>query len=342
MEATAPMPRDRTIQLGHGSGGALTRALIREVFLAEFDNPALAPLADSALVEAGGAELAFTTDAYVVKPLVFPGGDIGKLAVCGTINDLAVVGATPVALSCAMIIREGLERAVVEQMARSMQQAAAEARVPIVTGDTKVVERASCDGLFITTAGLGTVDPANRPGGAIRPGDAVVVSGTIGDHGIAVLVAREELKIRSPVVSDCAALGGLVAALRPFFGAIRIMRDPTRGGLATALNEFVEGSDVGLVLRERDIPVSDGVRAICDLLGLDPLYIANEGKLVLVCDASAASAIVGAMRAHPLGEQAAVVGAADSEYPGKVCLETGVGGLRLVDMLVTDQLPRIC
>jgi hydrogenase expression/formation protein HypE len=311
------MPRDRTILLGHGSGGALTRALIREVFLAAFDNPALAPL-------------------------VFPGGDIGKLAVCGTINDLAVVGARPVALSCAMIIREGLERALVEQMARSMQQAAAAAGVPIVTGDTKVVERTSCDGLFITTAGLGLVDLANRPGGAIRPGDAVAVSGTIGEHGTAVLVAREGLKIRSPVVSDCAALGGLVETLRPFFSAIRIMRDPTRGGLAAALNEFVEGSDVGLVLRERDVPVSGGVRAICDLLGLDPFYIANEGKLVFVCDAAAAGDIVGAMRAHPLGRQAAVVGAADSKYPGKVCLETGVGGLRLVDMLVTDQLPRIC
>jgi len=336
------MGRGRTIELGHGSGGVLTRALIREVFLKTFDNPALAPLMDSALVEAGADEVAFTTDAYVVQPLIFPGGDIGKLAVCGTVNDLAVMGARPVALSCAMIIREGIEVELVEQMARSMQEAAAGAGVPIVTGDTKVVERASCDGLFVTTAGVGSVDRTNRPGGAIRDGDAVIVSGTIGDHGTAVLVAREGLRIASPVVSDCAALNGLVETLRPLFGGIRIMRDPTRGGLATALNEFVEGGDVGIVLREGTIPVSEGVRAIGELLGLDPLYVANEGKVALVCEASAADEVVGALRSHPLGAQAAVIGTATSKHPGKVCLETSVGGLRLVDMLVTDQLPRIC
>jgi len=336
------MPRSKTIELGHGSGGVLTRELIRDVFLKTFDNPALAPLMDSALVEAAGGELAFTTDAYVVKPLVFPGGDIGKLAVCGTVNDLAVVGARPLALSCAMIVREGIEIELVEQMTRSMQAAAADAGVPIVAGDTKVVERTSCDGLFVTTAGLGAVDAANRPGGAIRDGDAVIVSGTIGEHGTAVLVAREGLKVTSPVVSDCAALNGLVETLRPFFGRIRIMRDPTRGGLATALNEFVEQSDVGLVLREAAIPVSDGVGAICELLGLDPLYLANEGKLVLVCDAGVVGEVLGALRSHPLGARAAVIGAATSKYPAKVCLETAVGGLRLVDMLVTDQLPRIC
>ncbi len=336
------MPPAKTIQLGHGSGGVLTRELIRDVFLATFDNPALAPLADSALIGARGGEIAFTTDAYVVKPLVFPGGDIGTLAVCGTINDLAVVGARPLALSCAMIIREGVELSLVERVAQSMQRAAAEAGVPIVTGDTKVVERASCDGLFVTTAGIGSVDPANRPGGPIRDGDAVIVSGTIGDHGTAVLVAREGLKITSPVTSDCAALHGLVETLRPLLGQVRIMRDPTRGGLASALNEFVEGAATGIVLRERDVPVSDGVAAICELLGLDPLYIANEGKLLLVCEAAAADDAVEAMRSHPLGARAAVIGAATSKYPGKVCLETGVGGLRLVDMLVTDQLPRIC
>jgi hydrogenase expression/formation protein HypE len=336
------MANARTVQLGHGSGGALTRELVREVFLAHFDNPALAPLMDSALVEAGGAEIAFTTDAYVVKPLIFPGGDIGTLAVSGTINDLSMVGARPVALSCAVIMREGLELDLVERITQSMQHAAAGAGVPIVAGDTKVVERTSCDGLFITTAGVGVVDPANRPGGAIRDGDAVIVSGTMGEHGTAVLVAREGLKVTSPVESDCAALNGLVEALRPFFGRIRIMRDPTRGGLATALNEFVERSDVGLLLHERDIPVSAAVGAICELLGLDPLYIANEGKLVLVCDAGAADEIVAAMRSHRLGARAAAIGSATSRYPGKVCLETAVGGLRLVDMLVTDQLPRIC
>jgi hydrogenase expression/formation protein HypE len=339
-------PRDpadpRTIELGHGSGGVLTRALIRDVFLAQFANPALAPLADSALVEAAGTEVAFTTDSYVVKPLEFPGGDIGTLAVCGTINDLAVMGARPVALSCAMIIREGLELELVERMARSMQRAAAGAGVSIVTGDTKVVDRSSCDGLFITTAGIGVFEGQPRPGGAIRPGDAVVVSGTIGDHGTAILVAREQLKIASPVVSDCAALNGLIAALRPYFGRIRIMRDPTRGGLATALNEFVEGLDAGIVLHEDALPLNDGVRAIGELLGLDPLYIANEGKVVLVCEAGVADETVAAMRAHPLGGRAAVVGAVVAEHAGRVCLETSVGGLRLVDMLVTDQLPRIC
>ena len=336
------MRRAETIQAGHGSGGVLTRELVREVFLKHFANPALAPLMDSALVETGGNEIAFTTDAYVVKPLVFPGGDIGTLAVCGTINDLAVMGARPLALSCAMIIREGLELAFVEQMAASMQRAAAGAGVPIVTGDTKVVERTSCDGLFITTAGVGAVDAKEKPGGDIRDGDALVVSGTIGDHGTAVLVAREALKVTSPVASDCAALNGLVETLRPFFEHIRIMRDPTRGGVATALNEFVEGAPVGLVVRENDLPISSAVGALCELLGLDPLYIANEGKLLVVCDPAAAPAVVEAMRAHPLGKNAAVIGAATSEYPGKVCLETSVGGLRLVDMLVTDQLPRIC
>ena len=336
------MPRDRTVQLGHGSGGVLTRALVREVFLARFDNPALAPLMDSALVEVSGADVAFTTDAYVVKPLVFPGGDIGKLAVCGTVNDLAVMGARPVALSCALIMREGLELELVERITESMQRAAAGAGVPIVTGDTKVVERTSCDGLFITTAGIGVFDGPERPGGALCDGDAVIVSGTLGDHGTAVLVAREGLKIASSVESDCAALNGLVEALRPFFGAIRIMRDPTRGGLATALNEFVEGAGVGIVLREGALPLSAGVAAICELLGLDPLYIANEGKLVLVCDAAVADEVVAAMRAHPLGARASAIGSVTRAYPGKVCLETAVGGLRLVDMLVTDQLPRIC
>jgi hydrogenase expression/formation protein HypE len=336
------MPGAKTIQLGHGSGGVLTRELIREVFLARFDNPALAPLMDSALVEAGGGEVAFTTDAYVVKPLVFPGGDIGRLAVCGTINDLAVMGARPVALSCAIIMREGIELHLVEEIAQSMQQAASEAGVPIVTGDTKVVDRASCDGLFITTAGIGVFEGQERPSGAIEDSDAVIVNGTLGDHGTAILVAREGLKIASPVESDCAALHGLVEALRPYFGGIRIMRDPTRGGLATALNEFVEGADVGIVLRESDVPLNDGVRAIGELLGLDALYIANEGKLVLVCEAGVAGDVVGALRAHPLGSHAAAIGSVTSAYPGKVCLETAVGGLRLVDMLVTDQLPRIC
>jgi len=335
------MPRAKLIQLGHGSGGVLTRELIRNVFLANFNNPALAPLMDSAFVETGG-EVAFTTDAYVVKPLVFPGADIGTLAVCGTINDLAVVGARPLALSCAIIMREGLEIEFVERIAASMQRAAAGAGVSIVTGDTKVVERTSCDGLFITTAGLGAVEPANRPAGAIRDGDVVIVSGTLGDHGTAVLVAREDLKISSPVKSDCAALNGLVETLRPLFGHIRIMRDPTRGGLATALNEFIEDADVGLVLDESAIPVSPGVGAICELLGLDPLYIANEGKLVVVCDPGVAKEVLAAMQSHPLGANAAAIGTATTAYPGKVCLETSVGGLRLVDMLVADQLPRIC
>ncbi|MBN1916374.1 MAG: hydrogenase expression/formation protein HypE [Verrucomicrobia bacterium] len=334
---------DGTIQLGHGSGGVLTRELIRDVFLARFDNPALAPLMDSALVKIGGSEVAFTTDAYVVKPLEFPGGDIGTLAVCGTINDLAVMGAQPVALSCAVIMQEGLEIELVERITQSMQRAAAGAGVPIVTGDTKVVERASCDGLFITTAGLGVFDGPDRPRGTLRDGDAVIVSGALGDHGTAVLVAREGLKIASSVESDCAALNGLVEALRPFFSGIRIMRDPTRGGLATTLNEFVEGAaGVGIVLREGDVPLSDGVAAICELLGLDPLYIANEGKLVLVCDAAVAGKVVAAMRAHPLGARACAVGTVTPTYPGRVCLETTVGGLRVVDMLVADQLPRIC
>jgi hydrogenase expression/formation protein HypE len=331
---------DAKILLGHGSGGKLMHELIRGVMVREFGGDPRARLLDSAILNLRTEKLAFTTDTYVVKPLFFPGGDIGKLAVCGTINDLSVVGARPLFLSCGLVIEEGLEMSVLRKVIRSMQRTAEKAGVRIVTGDTKVVEKGSCDGLFVNTAGVGVAERFLDEG--IRAGDEVVVSGTIGDHGMAIMAAREDFGLETKLRSDCAAVNGLVQSLKPFFPRIRLMRDPTRGGLATVLNEFAEGTDAGILLEEDAIPIRKEVGALSELLGLDPLYVANEGRVVVVCSKGTAEALVRRMRSHPLGRRSAVIGKVVPDYPGKVCMRTKAGGTRILDMLVSDQLPRIC
>jgi len=334
------MAKDGKILLGHGSGGKLMHDLIREVFVREFGGDAEGKLLDSAVLKLQSRNLAFTTDTYVVKPIFFPGGDIGKLAVCGTINDLCVVGATPVFLSCGLIIEEGLDMSVLRKVVRSMQRTAEKAGVQIVTGDTKVVERGSCDGLFVNTAGVGYAE--RFLSGEIQAEDEIVVSGTIGDHGMAIMAAREDFGLETKLRSDCAPVNGLVESLKPFFPRIRLMRDPTRGGLATVLNEFVEGTNLGILLDEETVPIKKAVAALGELLGLDPLYVANEGRVVLVCSQGTGEAVVRKMRKHALGKRSVVIGKAVPDYPGKVCMTTKAGGTRILDMLVSDQLPRIC
>jgi len=331
---------DGKVLLGHGSGGKLMHELIRGVMVREFSGDAAAKLLDSATLRLRGQKIAFTTDTYVVKPLFFPGGDIGKLAVCGTINDLCVVGATPLFLSCGLVIEEGLEMSVLRKVIRSMQRTAENAGVKIVTGDTKVVEKGSCDGLFVNTAGVGFA--RKFLDGEIRAGDEILVSGTVGDHGMAIMAAREDFGLETKLQSDCAPVNGLLERLKPFFSHIRLMRDPTRGGLATVLNEFVEGAAVGILLDEDSIPIRKEVAALSELLGLDPLYIANEGRVVIVCSRGTGEALVKRMRLHPLGRRSIVIGKVVPDYPGKVCMRTKAGGTRILDMLVSDQLPRIC
>lgn len=326
------------ILLGHGSGGKLMHDLIREVMVREFGGEG--KLLDSAILQLESRNLAFTTDTYVVKPLFFPGGDIGKLAVSGTINDLCVVGAKPLFLSCGLIIEEGLDISVLQKVIRSMQRTAQKANVEIVTGDTKVVERGSCDGLFVNTAGVGCAERFLDE--EIQLGDEIVVSGTVGDHGMAVMAAREDFGLETTLRSDCAPLNGLLETLRPFFSKIRLMRDPTRGGIATVLNEFVEGANCGILLDEKRIPIKKAVQALSELLGLDPLYVANEGRVVIVCAEGTGEKLVSLMRRHPLGKQSVVIGKVVKDYAGKVCMTTQAGGTRVLDMLISDQLPRIC
>jgi len=332
---------DGLITIGHGAGGILTRRLVAEVFARHFANDALAPLDDAAVLGTLESPPAFTTDAYVVKPLFFPGGDIGKLAVCGTVNDLAVTGATPLYLSAAFVIEEGLEVAVLDRVAASMAAAAREAGVALVCGDTKVVRRGEADGLFVATAGVGVFKngrPARRP---IAPGDAVVLSGTLGDHGVAVMLARHEMKFDAPIRSDCAPLNGLCAAMLAAAPGLKFMRDPTRGGLAAAVNEIAAAAGVGMELDEEAVPVDENVAAACEILGFDPLYLANEGKVVAVAPAGEAEALLAAMRRHPLGSRAAVIGRVVAA-PARVVLKTRVGGTRVLEMPLADQLPRIC
>jgi len=337
--------RDERITLSHGSGGKATHNLIEGIFAPAFSNPFLDPMEDAAIfpVEAG-ARLAFTTDTYVVNPLFFPGGDIGKLAVHGTINDLATAGARPLYLSTGFILEEGFSVADLRRIVRSMADAAAEAGVAIVTGDTKVVQRGKADGLFVNTAGIGVVMPTWPVGqGEARPGDYVLLSGPVGDHGIAVMLAREALDIETDVVSDTAPLHGLVAELLRVAGdSIHCLKDPTRGGVATSLNEIALASQVSIALDEHSIPVRAGVRGACEILGLDPLTIANEGKLLAVVAPQAADAALAAMSAHPLGREAAIIGQVGAEPAAMVFLRTDIGGTRVLDMLVGDPLPRIC
>lgn len=339
-----------TILLAHGSGGKLSHQLVENVIASKFSNPILDALEDSARLNVGGACLAFTTDSYVVRPPVFPGGDIGRLAVCGTVNDLAVTGAKPLYLSCGLIIEEGFPLSLLETLLGSMQQAAREAGVQVVTGDTKVVAKGDADQIFVNTAGVGLL-PADRDFsvGRLQPGDAIIISGTLGDHGSAVLSEREGFGFESSLRSDCAPLNGLIESLvaacdrhgeQP--SLVHFMRDPTRGGVASTLNEIAKVTRLGVEIEESKIPVSGPVRGVCELLGLDPLYIANEGKLVVVVDAAYAEEAVEILRAHPLGADAACIGNVTDHHPRLVSLRTLVGGSRIVEMLVGDQLPRIC
>ena len=342
---TCPLPLEarEEILLGHGSGGKLSAELIRDIFLPALKNPVLDKLDDQAVVEVGGVRLAFTTDSFVVKPLFFRGGDIGSLAVHGTVNDLAMGGARPMWLSAAFVIEEGLPMETLRRIVTSLGEAAREAGVTVVTGDTKVVERGKGDGLFINTSGIGVVPEGVRlSADQARAGDKVLLSGSIGDHGIAIMAEREGLEFETPLKSDSAALHTLVAAMLAVTKSIRCLRDPTRGGLSSTLNEIAGASRVSIEINEDRIPVREEVRGACELLGLDPLYVANEGKLVAVVDPLEADAVLAAMRGHTLGREACIIGTVADARAGLVTMRTAFGTTRVVDMLSGDQLPRIC
>jgi hydrogenase expression/formation protein HypE len=330
------------VLLSHGSGGKLAHELVEKHFVRVFDNPLLARLDDSAVFTVSG-RLAFTTDSYVVSPIFFPGGDIGKLAVCGTVNDLAMSGARPLCLSLSLIIEEGLPQSELETIVESIQSIAIEAGVTIVTGDTKVVNRGSADKLFINTAGIGIIpENVDISGSNAKPGDKVLLSGPIGDHGIAVLSQREGLSFTTRLESDCAPLNNLVAEMLNVSADIHCLRDPTRGGLATTLNELANQSTVSIGIEEENVPVHEAVLAACEMLGLDPLYIANEGKLVAIVPAEDADKILKAMRRNRYGKEASLIGVVSANNPGRVVMKTRIGSSRIVDMLVGDPLPRIC
>ncbi|MCJ7763860.1 MAG: hydrogenase expression/formation protein HypE [Dehalococcoidales bacterium] len=330
------------VLLAHGSGGKLAHEIIQNSFISALDNPILSQLDDSAIFSVEG-KIAFTTDSYVVQPIFFPGGDIGKLAICGTVNDLAMVGAKPLYLSLAFIIEEGLPIKDLRKIIASIKETAEAAGVKIVTGDTKVVNRGSADRLFINTAGIGIIPPGvNISGHNAQPGDAVIINGTIGDHGIAVLSQREGLGFATKLESDCSLLNGLVAEMLEVSNAIRCLRDPTRGGLASTLNELAEQSGVSIRIEEGKIPVREEVGSACEMLGLDPLHVANEGKLVAIVDAGDAEDVVARMQKNQYGRDAAIIGEVQEEHPGRVVMKTRLGTSRIVDMLVGEPLPRIC
>jgi len=337
-----PIQKHERVVMGHGSGGRLSRDLLNRVFLPGLGLAAPRLLDDSATLEVNGQRLAFTTDSHVVSPLFFPGGDIGRLAVCGTVNDLAMVGATPLALTAGFVLEEGLPLEELERVMHGMQAAALEAGVTIVAGDTKVVQKGSADRLFINTSGVGVIPTGVHISGAnAQPGDVVIVSGPIGDHGIAVISAREDLGFETDLQSDVAPLNGLVKAMLEA-GTVHVLRDPTRGGLATALNEIAEQSGVTLELVEAQIPIRPAVNAACEMLGFDPLYVANEGKLIACVPAAEAAKVLAAMQALPVGAEARVIGKVLEGQPGQVLMKTSIGGTRLVDMLAGELLPRIC
>jgi hydrogenase expression/formation protein HypE len=336
-------PKGEVIVLGHGSGGRLTAELVSKVFLPALSNLLLDRLNDSAEMKIGASRVAFTTDSFVVNPLRFPGGDIGSLAVNGTVNDLAMAGAQPVGLSAAFILEEGFPIAELEAIVQSMRRAADRAGVAVIAADTKVVEHGKADGLFVTTSGIGVVAPGIELGPErIQAGDAVLVSGPIGDHGIAVMSAREGLEFQTTIISDSAPLNGLVSLMLQSGGAIRCMRDPTRGGVATVINELAKSSGVEILIEETAVPVRDGVRAACEILGLDPLYVACEGRLVAIVDSAAADQVLAAMRRHPLGSDSCRIGTVTRIGAPRVLLQTAFGTTRLLDVLAGAQLPRIC
>jgi hydrogenase expression/formation protein HypE len=334
--------RDELITLAHGAGGKATRDLVEALFLEELGNDVLGSLGDAAVVD-GAGRLALSTDSYVVHPLEFPGGNIGELAVNGTVNDLAMVGAVPRWLTAGFVIEEGFSVADLRRLVASLGAAARAAGVAVVAGDTKVVERGKADGLYVTTAGVGTVAAGVDLGPhRLHPGDRVLVSGTLADHGMAVMVARGDLQLEASIESDTAPLHELAAALVGLGEGLRFMRDPTRGGLATALNEVAEAAGLAIVLDEAALPVRPAVAAACEILGIDPLYVANEGKLIAVVAPEAADDALASLRSHPLGAEAALLGEIRAEPAGLVLLDTALGGSRIVDMLVGDPLPRIC
>ncbi len=345
LTASCPVPITdyKEIVLAHGSGGKLSHQLISKIIAPQFANPLLAPLHDGAIFSLGGERLAFSTDSYVVSPIFFPGGDIGKLAVHGTVNDLAMCGARPLYLSVGFILEEGIPMEDFWRIVQSMRAAADEAGVQLVTGDTKVVDRGKADKIFINTAGIGVVpndvriDPARA-----AVGDQILISGSIATHGIAIMSVREGLEFESEIASDTAALNGLVEAILQVCPDVHVLRDPTRGGVTSAVTEIAQAAKVGVQLEEAAIPIREEVKGACEILGLDPLYVANEGKLLAVVPPDAAEAVLAALRAHPLGQEAARIGEVVSDHPGFVTMRTRVGGRRVVDMLSGEQLPRIC
>jgi hydrogenase expression/formation protein HypE len=333
---------DKTIILDHGSGGKLSHDLIKKTIAPYINNGLLEKMDDSAVFNING-RIAFTTDSFVVSPLFFPGGDIGKLAVCGTINDLSVVGASPLYLSLSLIIEEGLPLEDLEKVMNSIREITVKTGIQIITGDTKVVNHGSVDKLFINTAGIGLIpEGINVSGENARRGDKIILSGTIGDHGVAVMAQRENLRFKIPVESDCAPLNLLVAEILSFGEAIHSMRDPTRGGLATTLNEIASQSKVGMTIFEESIPIKDAVNSASEMLGLDPLYIANEGKLVAIAAQEQAQGILDLMKQNPLGKDSAIIGEVTDQRPGRVVLKTRLGASRIIDMLSGELLPRIC
>ena len=335
--------REERVTMAHGAGGKATQTLVQAVFLEAFRNPLLEPLEDQAVFAWNGSRMAYTTDSFVVSPLFFPGGDVGDLAVNGTVNDLAVAGARPLYLTAGFILEEGFPTADLERIAASMARAAAAAGVQIVTGDTKVVQHGKADGCFINTSGIGAIERDIRLGAAnVKPGDAILVSGPIGDHGITIMLARGELDLVSEIVSDTAPLHGLVGTLLDATTAVHCMRDATRGGVATILNEIAAAAGVSMVVDENAVPVRAEVRGACEILGIDPLYAACEGRMVVFAAGDAAQTALEALRSHPLGSGAAIVGSVRADPPGMVLLKTQFGGTRIVDMLVGDPLPRIC
>lgn len=332
----------KNILLGHGSGGRLTHNLIQELLLTRFKHPILKELTDSARINYR-ERIAFTTDSFVVNPLFFPGGDIGKLAVCGTVNDLVMVGAVPEYLSLALIIEEGLDYGTLARVVDSISQTAKSARVEVVTGDFKVVEKGACDRMFINTSGIGRLIKDKKISVAnIETGDRVIITGNIAEHGLAVLAKRKELDLGFNIKSDCASLNKLIIPVLKKTSGIRFMRDPTRGGLATTLNEIAEATGLGISINEKQIPISAKVRAACELLGLDPLYVANEGKAVLVVNKNKAQKVLSLLKKHPLGRQASAIGEVVKEPTGKVVLNTALRTQRFIDMLTDEPLPRIC
>lgn len=338
-----PLRNHPSIVMGHGGGGKLSADLVQHLFLPAFANPTLSSLSDSAELSINGARLAFSTDSFVVRPLVFPGGSIGELAVNGTVNDVAMSGAQPLYLSTGFILEEGMDLALLGNIVEEMGRAAANAKVTLVAGDTKVVDKGHGDGVYINTAGLGLiregvhVSPQNA-----RPGDAVVVSGTIGDHGIAIMSVREGLEFETVIESDTAPLHTLVSDILDVTTDVHVLRDPTRGGLASSLNEIAQASQVGITFEESKLPVTPAVRSACELLGLDPLYVANEGKLVVILPNEYVEEVLAKMRSHPFGTNAAHIGHVVAEHPGTVVARTTIGATRMVDMQIGEQLPRIC